>query len=118
MSTYAIGDIQGCFTPLMRLLDKIQFNDKHDVLWFTGDLINRGTQSLETLRFIKSLHQKAITVLGNHDLTLLAVAKKAMPYKPHAHTFEDILRAPDSDALLTWLSHQPLLHHDPVLNFT
>jgi bis(5'-nucleosyl)-tetraphosphatase (symmetrical) len=118
MSTYAIGDIQGCFKPLMRLLEKIQFNDKQDVLWFAGDLVNRGTQSLETLRFIKSLKKQAITVLGNHDLTLLAVAKKVIPFKPHVHTFEDVLSAPDCEALLTWLSHQPLLHHDPVLNFT
>ncbi len=118
MSTYAIGDIQGCFRPLMRLLDKIQFNEKSDVLWFTGDLVNRGPESLETLRFIKSLKKQAITVLGNHDLTLLAVAKKTIPYKPPAHTFEDILHASDCEDLLNWLSHQPLIHHDPVLNFT
>jgi len=118
MSTYAIGDIQGCFDPLMRLLDKIQFNDKQDILWFAGDLINRGPQSLETLRFIKSLKQQAITVLGNHDLTLLAIGKQAIPYNPHLHTFNDILTAPDCEELLAWLSHQPLLHHDHTLNFT
>ena len=69
MSTYAIGDIQGCYDALMRLLDHIQFNEHQDTLWFTGDLINRGSQSLETIKFIKNLSPtKTISVLGNHDL--------------------------------------------------
>ena len=66
MSTYAIGDLQGCFDPFMRLLEKIQFDEKQDTLWLTGDLVNRGPQSLETLRFIKNLGSHAITILGNH----------------------------------------------------
>lgn len=118
MSTYAIGDVQGCFEALLRLLDKIQFDAQHDTLWFTGDLVNRGPQSLETLRFIHSLGKKAITVLGNHDLTLLAVGNHAIPYNPARHTFIDILEAPDRDELLNWLQFQPLLHHDEQLQFT
>lgn len=118
MSTYAIGDIQGCFQSLTQLLDKIQFDQHKDTLWFTGDLVNRGPHSLETLRFVKSLQKQAIVVLGNHDLTLLAVGNQAIPYNPHHHTFIDILHAPDCNELLTWLQHQPLLHHDPKLNFT
>ena len=118
MSTYAIGDIQGCFESLLKLLEKIQFNSKKDTLWFAGDLVNRGPQSLETLRFVKSLKTQAIVVLGNHDLTLLAVGNHVTPYKPAHHTFIDILEAPDCHELLTWLQHQPLLYHDPMLNFT
>lgn len=118
MSTYAIGDVQGCFEPLLRLLDTLHFDDTKDMLWFAGDLVNRGPQSLETLRFIKSLGKKAITVLGNHDLSLLAVATNAIPYDPTRHTFIDILKAPDRDELCTWLATQPLLHHDNALEFT
>lgn len=120
MSTYAIGDIQGCFDPFMRLLNKIQFDEKKDTLWLTGDLINRGPKSLETLRFVKALqtHGHAITVLGNHDLALLAVAFNTIPYDPQRYTFSDILTAPDREALMDWLRHQPLLHHDPYLGYT
>lgn len=118
MTTYAIGDVQGCYDPLMRLLEKIQFDPNTDVLWFTGDLVNRGPHSLETLRFVKSLGKKAITVLGNHDLTLLAVAYDATPYNPHHHTFQDVLNAEDSNELIQWLRQCPLLHHDTDLQFT
>ncbi len=118
MSTYAIGDIQGCFSPFMRLLEKIQFDPNEDVLWLTGDLVNRGTESLETLRFLMSLKNRAIAVLGNHDLTLLAVAYEATPYDPRHHTFKDILTADDKPQLITWLRHRPFLHHDPILGYT
>jgi len=118
MSTYAIGDIQGCFKPLLALLDKIAFNPDQDYLWFTGDLINRGPQSLETLRFIYNLRDRVTTVLGNHDLTLLAVAYGMVPYNPHHHTFKDILEAPDQDVVIHWLRHQPLMHHDEKLGYT
>lgn len=118
MATYAIGDVHGCFQSLLQLLNKIQFDPKNDFLWFTGDLINRGPHSLETLRFIKELDHRAITVLGNHDFTLLAVGYGMIPFNPRHHTFEDILNASDRVELLDWLRHQPLMHHDPILGYT
>lgn len=109
MSTYAIGDVQGCYEPLRRLLDSIDFDPANDVLWFVGDLVNRGPHSLETLRFVRSLGERAITVLGNHDLHLLVVASGAR--KPHrGDTLDAILEAPDRDELLEWLAHQRLMH--------
>lgn len=107
MATYAIGDVQGCFEPLQRLLASIQFQPEHDCLWFAGDLVNRGPQSLEVLRFIKNLPHKKV-VLGNHDLHLLAVHYGGHSLKKH-DTVQDILAAPDCDELLTWLRQQPLV---------
>jgi bis(5'-nucleosyl)-tetraphosphatase (symmetrical) len=116
MATYAIGDLQGCYDSLLRLLDKLKFDSAKDTLWFAGDLVNRGPDSLSTLRFVKSLGDNAITVLGNHDLHLLAIAAK------HKNTndsgLKDILHAHDVNELLDWLRKQPLLHHDSKLNFT
>jgi bis(5'-nucleosyl)-tetraphosphatase (symmetrical) len=117
MPTYVIGDVQGCLTPLLQLLEKIQFSPLKDKLWFTGDLINRGHHSLETLRYIKQLPEDTICVLGNHDLALLAVAEHAVPVHPK-DTLQDILDAPDKDELLNWLRKRPLLHHDPKLGYT
>lgn len=117
MPTYAIGDIQGCFTPLQKLLEKIKFDPSRDVLWFTGDLVNRGPESLQSLRFIKQLGNRQRTVLGNHDLHFLAVAHGTQPLKTE-DTIQDILNAPDRDELIAWLLHQPLLHHDETLGFT
>jgi bis(5'-nucleosyl)-tetraphosphatase (symmetrical) len=74
MATYAIGDIQGCYTELQQLLEQVKFDRSSDVLWCTGDLVNRGPHSLEVLRFLQQLNERAIVVLGNHDLHLLAVA--------------------------------------------
>lgn len=112
MSTYAIGDIQGCFDDLLRLLDAIQFDEQSDQLWFVGDLVNRGPKSLETLRFIKSLDNAAVTVLGNHDLHLIATAYKQR--KPRKKDSLDlILQATDRDELLHWLRHQALFHYNP-----
>lgn len=117
MATYAIGDVQGCFAPLKKLLEHIQFNPHQDTLWFTGDLVNRGLQSLEVLRFVKSLGDRQRIVLGNHDLHLLAVAQLAHPGWQE-DTLKPILEAPDRDELLHWLAQQPLLHHDQKLGFT
>lgn len=114
MAIYAIGDIQGCFQSLLRLLDKIQFDPVCDRLWFAGDLVNRGPQSLDTLRYIKSLGESAICVLGNHDLHLLALATGSSS-KKHP-TLMDVLHAEDRRELLTWLRHQPLMHYDPELD--
>ena len=111
MATYAIGDIQGCYDDLLRLLDVIKFDPKSDQLWFAGDLVNRGPKSLETLRFVKSLGASAVTVLGNHDLHLLATAFKQR--KPHKKdSLEEILKAKDCDELLYWLRQQPLFHYN------
>ncbi len=111
MSTYVIGDLQGCFEPLARLLQHISFNAEKDTLWFTGDLVNRGPESLACLRFVKNLGSRHRVVLGNHDLHLLAVAYKAHASLPE-DTFQDILNAPDKHELLDWLMHQPLLHYE------
>lgn len=116
-STYAIGDLQGCFDDLLRLLDAIEFDPSVDRLWLTGDLVNRGPNSLALLRFVRSLGAAAITVLGNHDLKLLAAAAGAASLRKK-DTIAEILAAPDCEELLFWLRHQPLLHHDPDLGFT
>lgn len=111
MSIYAIGDVQGCFDDLQRLLIEIDFNKKKDQLWFVGDLVNRGPKSLETLRFIKSLGDAAICVLGNHDLHLLALAYDLSPYRAK-DTLQPILEAPDKNELLDWLRNRPLFHYN------
>jgi len=116
MSTYVIGDVQGCFEKLLALLKVINFNENKDYLWFTGDLINRGPQSLETLRFVKDLGVRALTVLGNHDMALLAVGYKALPYDFKKFNFMEILEAPDAPQLLAWLQARPLAHYDPFFN--
>lgn len=111
MATYAIGDIQGCYDEMRRLLDTIGFDPAQDRLWLVGDLVNRGAQSLEVLRFLRGLGEHAITVLGNHDLHLLVVA--AGVRKPHrGDTLDALLAAPDRDELLDWLRHQRLMHVD------
>ncbi|MFZ0219141.1 MAG: symmetrical bis(5'-nucleosyl)-tetraphosphatase [Candidatus Aquirickettsiella sp.] len=116
MATYAIGDIQGCFDSLLRLLDKINFDAHYDTLWFTGDLVNRGPKSLEVLRFVKKL-KNTFVVLGNHDLHLLSVVYSGVSLDPNS-TLQDILKAPDKDELCTWLRHRSLLHHDANLGYT
>ena len=102
MTDYAVGDIQGCLEPLQYLLEKVSFNPEKDMLWSVGDLVNRGPESLETLRFCYKLGSNFRMVLGNHDLHLLAVAsgkKKAS----RSDTLGEILNAPDKDELLYWL---------------
>lgn len=108
MATYAIGDLQGCHDALLRLLGRLKFDPACDQLWFAGDLVNRGPQSLETLRYIHSLGEHAICVLGNHDLHLLARAAGGRTGR--LDTLDTVLTAPDSAMLLTWLRHRPLLH--------
>ncbi|MCI0505853.1 MAG: symmetrical bis(5'-nucleosyl)-tetraphosphatase [Gammaproteobacteria bacterium] len=117
MTTYAIGDVQGCYDELQALLDLLKFDFRNDTLWLTGDLVNRGPRSLEVLRFIKSLGECAVTVLGNHDLHLLAVAYGHEPPKKN-DTLTPILAAPDRDELLLWLRTRPLLHRDEIRNLT
>lgn len=117
MAIYAIGDIQGCYQQLKQLLINIQFNSDTDQLWFTGDLINRGPESLETLRFLHSLRDNITITLGNHDLHLLATAfHHRRPGRKD--TLTDILEAPDQNLLIEWLRQQPLIHHDADLNVT
>ncbi len=114
MATYAIGDVQGCYDELRALLEKIDFKSDRDQLWFCGDLINRGPKSLQTLQFIHALRDNCHTVLGNHDLHLLATA-----YDHHhpgkKDTIHDILEAEDCRSLLKWLRFQPLVHYDEAL---
>lgn len=108
MATYAIGDIQGCYDALRRLLDSFSFDPARDRLWFAGDLINRGPQSVETLRFVRGLGDRAVTVLGNHDLHWLAVAHGGR--RGRRDTLDELQQAPDRDELVDWLRRQSLLH--------
>jgi len=109
MATYAVGDIQGCFASLQALLEKCSFSPEFDRLWLVGDLVNRGPRSLETLRFVKGLGDRAVTVLGNHDLSLL-MAAEGFGKRHRSDTIDDILAAPDRDELLHWLRYQRLMH--------
>ena len=117
MSTYAIGDIQGCYSELQNLLNEINFDERRDELWFAGDLVNKGPKSLQTLRFIKALGVNAKITLGNHDLHLLAVAKNIQPLLKK-DTIQEILAADDVEELIDWLKSRPLLITDDNLNFT
>lgn len=115
MTDYAIGDIQGCYERLREVLAKVDFSPSRDRLWVAGDLINRGPSSLETLRYVESLGDAAVVVLGNHDLHLLAVALGG--HEPRRKdTLEDILGAPDHDRLVHWLRQQHLCVHDAGRN--
>lgn len=109
MATYVIGDLQGCYDALQRLLLHINYQPDKDQLWFCGDLVARGPQSLECLRFVKSLGSSAITVLGNHDLHLIACYYGLSDVKPQ-DLLQDVVAAPDLADLIQWLCQQPLLH--------
>ena len=111
MTRYAIGDIQGCYSELRELLVKLNFSADRDQVWFVGDLVNRGPQSLEVLRFVRSLGANAVTVLGNHDLHLLAVAFGTQR-KRKSDTLDAIFTAHDRDELLGWLVTRPLAHYE------
>ena len=117
MTTYAIGDVQGCYDSLRRLLDKLTFDPSTDCVWFAGDIINRGPQSLETLRFIISLGNSARTILGNHECHFLASARgHKTPYK--TDTFQDIINANNASELIDWLRTRPFLYQDASLGYS
>ena len=115
MAIYAIGDIQGCYDPFRRLLDEIQFDPSEDTLWLVGDLVNRGPKSLKVLRYVKSLGDAAITVLGNHDLHLLALWSGAIDADKRLDSLDKLLQAADIEELCHWLRQQPLVHYDKRL---
>jgi bis(5'-nucleosyl)-tetraphosphatase (symmetrical) len=118
MATYAIGDVQGCYDALQRLLEAIRFDPAADRLWFCGDLVNRGGQSLETLRLVQSLDIHSVVVLGNHDLSLLSIAsRKESEQRKVNPDLRRVLFAEDRDTLLDWLRHRPLLHADRSLGW-
>lgn len=109
MARYVIGDVQGCFDSLSALVEQLPINPRKDTLWFVGDLVNRGPKSLKTLRQVMATGRRAVCVLGNHDLHLLAVAAGARsPQK--SDTLQAILRAPDRDDIIDWLRTRPLAH--------
>jgi len=112
MATYAIGDVQGCYDELQALLARIGFDAANDRLWFVGDLVNRGPKSLEVLRYVRSLGDRAAVVaLGNHDLHLLCLAEGLA--KPREDdTLDAVLSAPDAVALVGWLRERPLMHRE------
>ena len=116
MATYVIGDIQGCFDELQELVAYIEFNPNKDQLWFVGDLVNRGPKSVETLRWVKSLGTAAVTVLGNHDLHLLAAHAGAKEIRTTSSLYE-VLQAKDIDKLISWLRKQNLLRYNKQLKF-
>jgi bis(5'-nucleosyl)-tetraphosphatase (symmetrical) len=116
MAIYAVGDVQGCYDELRALLERVRFDPACDRLWLTGDLVLRGPRSLQVLRFARALGERAVTVLGNHDLHLLAVAQGVR--QDRSADVAEVLAAPDRDELLEWLRTRPLLHHDAALGYT
>ncbi|SEM77672.1 Bis(5'nucleosyl)-tetraphosphatase, ApaH [Pseudomonas sp. ok272] len=113
MATYAVGDLQGCLDSLLCLLKRVSFDPQKDRLWLVGDLVNRGPQSLETLRYLYSIRESLVCVLGNHDLHLLAAGHNIERLKK-SDTLREILDAPDGKELLAWLRQQKLLHYDEI----
>jgi len=109
MATYAIGDVQGCYDELQALLARVGFNRAHDRLWFVGDLVNRGPKSLAVLRFVRELGERAVVVLGNHDLHLLT-QYEGFERKRKDDTFTDVLDAPDAKELIDWVRTWPMMH--------
>lgn len=116
MAVWAIGDIQGCYDELARLIDKLNYDPARDTLWFCGDLVNRGGQSLEVLRLVKSLNERTVVTLGNHDLSLLAVGARSEQDQAKVNPeLRAVLFAPDREEVLGWLRQRPLLHADREL---
>lgn len=116
MAVYAIGDLQGCYDPFRRLLDEIKFDSARDTLLLSGDLVNRGPKSLKTLRLVMELGDAAVSVLGNHDLHLLAIHAGVVPFASRYESLEKLLNAPDAEELCAWLRHRPLAHFDKHLD--
>ncbi|MGV8942714.1 symmetrical bis(5'-nucleosyl)-tetraphosphatase [Thermomonas sp.] len=118
MSTWAIGDLQGCYDVTQRLLERIRFDPAVDRLWFCGDLVNRGGQSIETLRLVHSLREVSHVVLGNHDLSLLAIAERSTEDQRKVNAdLQGVLFADDAPELLSWLRNQKLAHVDRTLGW-
>ena len=118
MAVWAIGDLQGCYGVTQRLLEKIRFDPAQDRLWFCGDLVNRGGESLETLRLVHSLREHSVVVLGNHDLSLLAISERSTDDQRKVNQdLQRILFADDRDTLIDWLRLRPLLHSDRTLGW-
>lgn len=118
MATYAIGDLHGDLAALERLLPRLDFDPRRDRLWFVGDLVNRGPDSLGCLRFVRGLGESAVTVLGNHDLALLIRARRTHAGSKINSSLAPVFEAADSESLLEWLRHQPLIHSDHRLGWT
>lgn len=116
MAHYAVGDIQGCYDPLARLLEQVNFDQSKDTLYCVGDLVNRGPKSLKTLRLLKSLNNQCVTVLGNHDIHLLAMMYGVRDHRSH-DTLKKIINAPDAQEIADWLRHQPLLYTNESRHF-
>jgi bis(5'-nucleosyl)-tetraphosphatase (symmetrical) len=118
MAVWAIGDLQGCYDATQRLLERLAFDPARDSLWFCGDLVNRGGQSVETLRLVHSLRANSVVVLGNHDLSLLAISeRREEDQRKVNHDLQGVLFAPDRDELIGWLRTQKLLHVDRSLGW-
>lgn len=117
MAVYAVGDIQGCHREFCALLERLGFDPAADRLWLTGDLVNRGPDSLAVLREVRALGAAATVVLGNHDLHLLARAAGFGPARPDPG-LDAVLAAPDREELLDWLAARPLVHRDAALGWT
>ncbi|MGI9251650.1 MAG: symmetrical bis(5'-nucleosyl)-tetraphosphatase [Pseudohongiellaceae bacterium] len=113
MSTYVIGDIQGCYKPLKKLLKKVGFSPATDRLWCVGDLVNRGPRSLDTLRYLQDMDEALVVVLGNHDLHFLALHENCAPNRSK-DTLDELLESADCEGLAGWLRHKPLVHYEAV----
>jgi len=118
MAVFAVGDVQGCYREFRALLRNMNFRDDCDTLWLTGDLVSRGHDSLSTLRYVSAMGSSSITVLGNHDLHLLALAAGLREREKAAPDLLQVLEARDCDSLMDWLRRRPLIHHDENLGYT
>jgi bis(5'-nucleosyl)-tetraphosphatase (symmetrical) len=116
VAVYAIGDLQGCYDPFRHLLDAIDFDPDRDTLWLAGDIVNRGPKSLKTLRFVYEIRESVVTVLGNHDLHLLALQSGAIRRGNRFKSLARLLKASDAGELCDWLRHRPLAHFDKKMN--